>query len=132
MDGPEGTGNHLEAKLARALRVRIPLANLAGAALAVVSCALTAAGIHGQSGIGPTDFIALGVFVAIVFPLGFWYGERTCGKAVAWMVDERPATREEQRRVLSYPWQTARFGLSAWSVAAVGWTTLALGGGHSW
>lgn len=122
----------LEAALARSLRFRIPIANLAGAVLALVSGGLTAAGIHGQRGIGPTDFIAFGVFAVVVTPLGFWYGERECGKTLAWLTEGRPATRDEQRRLLSYPWMTARFGMAAWTVAALFWTTLATLGHHNW
>jgi adenylate cyclase len=112
--------------------VRIPLANLAGAVLALVSGGLTAAGIHGQRGIGPTDFIAFGAFAVVVTPLGFWYCERQCAKALAWLIEERPATRDEQRRLLSYPWVTARFGMTAWTVAALFWTALSEFGHHNW
>jgi adenylate cyclase len=129
---PDQDPEQLEAALGRALRLRIPLANLAGAILALVSGALSAAGLKGQQGIGPYDFVAFGIFAVVVTPLGFWFGERQIKRGLGWLTARRPASRHEQRVVLSYPWLTARFGMSAWTIAAVVWTTMAVLGDHTW
>jgi adenylate cyclase len=127
-----GAGAEIETALGHGLRVRIPLAHFAGAVLAFASGALTATGIHGQPGVGRVDYITFVVFLAAITPPAFWYHERIFRRSLAWLREDTPATRQDQRNVLLLPWRTARAGMVAWAAGAVIWGFIAANNNDSW
>src|SRR5690349_5506918 len=98
-----GSGQDLFDDAAKRLSLRLPLANFVGAVLALSSGALTSAGIKGQFGAGWGDVVLLVIYLAIAGPVGFFLAGRTCLQSSQWLIADRTATRDEQRRVLLVP-----------------------------
>jgi len=109
----------------------VPAANLVGGALALASGALTSAGIKGESGAGWADIVLFVVYMAVAGVVGFALGGRTCAKSTQWLVADRPATQDEQRRLLLVPLWLALQGMVGWGGAAVAWSVLTAGSHHS-
>jgi adenylate cyclase len=126
-----GCGQDLYDDAAKRLSLRLPIANFVGAVLALSSGALTSAGIKGQLGAGRADIVLLIIYLAIAGPVGFILAGRTCEKSMRWLVADRTATREEQRRVLLVPLSLALQGMLGWMGAAVAWSLLTAAGHHS-
>lgn len=108
---------------------RVSLAHTVGALFAAVSGALAAANIPGKGpgiGWGPIDFILFGVYVPVAFVACGMRSTRSYKRATVWLGEERPPTREEQRRTLRLPFTEATEGMGPWLLAAVIWVTLDL------
>jgi len=127
----ERRGQDLFEDAGRRLAVRVPAANLVGGALALASGALTSAGIKGESGAGWADIVLFVVYMAVAGVVGFALGGRTCAKSMQWLVADRPATQDEQRRLLLVPLWLALQGMVGWGGAAVAWSVLTAGSHHS-
>ncbi|HWA64877.1 MAG TPA: adenylate/guanylate cyclase domain-containing protein [Mycobacteriales bacterium] len=132
MTVPSTSAGELKHSLIQRLRVRVPLANLIGAVLAFVSGALTAAGIRGQRGVQPSDFIVFALFFAVSTPLGYSQCKEGLRRSLDWLMSGRQATVRDQRMVLWFPWRVARGSLYVWVTAAVVWGALAASGHHPW
>ncbi|HVW79902.1 MAG TPA: adenylate/guanylate cyclase domain-containing protein [Mycobacteriales bacterium] len=122
----------LESAVGRRLKLRLPAAHFVGAVLAFVSGALTAAGIKGQQGVGLVDIVTFLVFFAIASPLYFWYFGRLIRATLAWLREDRPATREEQKAVLALPWRMTEAGIVGWVAASIVWGTITASHHDSW
>lgn len=127
----ERPGAELFADAGRRLTMRMPAANLVGGALALASGALTSAGIKGQPGVGWADIVLFVVYMSVAGPVGFTVAGRTCAKSTQWLVADRPATSEEQRRLLLVPLWLALQGMLGWFGAALAWSLLTAIGHHS-
>src|SRR3954451_3092451 len=75
------------------------LAHGVGGVFAGVSGALASSNIpaHGH-GFGPVDFILFGAFLPIAFVACGLRSKRSYLRATVWLAEERPASREEERR----------------------------------
>jgi adenylate cyclase len=125
--------DELASQLGRKLMVRIPTAHLIGAVLALASGALTAANIHGQPGIGKTDYITFVIYFFVISgPLTSWYINKKSTLAIGWLGEQRPPDQREQRTLLILPWITAVTGFIAWAVAALIWLEISYASHHSW
>src|SRR5207253_10122885 len=124
-------GQDLSAAAGRRLAVRMPAANLVGGGLALASGALTSAGIKDQPGAGWGDIMLFVGYMSVAGPVGFVLAGWTCAKSMRWLVADRPASREEQRRLLLVPLWLALQGMIGWVGAAVAWSLLTASGHHS-
>jgi adenylate cyclase len=132
MTGRVTESQELGRRLALRLAVRIPTAHLVGAVLALASGALTAADIHHQPGVGRVDIITFLVYFPISGGIGYWYLDRRCRAALAWLRESRDASPAEQRATLAIPMVSAVTGLVAWFFAAVIWLPITFPAHHSW
>jgi adenylate cyclase len=117
----------LQARLGWAMGKRVSLAHLVGAVFAAVAGALAAANIPGK-GIGWTrvDFILFAVYLPVSGVACGVRSMRSYKRATVWLSEERPPSREEQRRTLRLPFTEAAEGMVPWLVAAVIWVVLNL------
>src|SRR2546423_8092499 len=106
---------------------RVGPAHLVGALFAAVSGALASANIPGHGhGFGPVDFILFAVYVPASGVACGLRSTRSYKRATVWLGEERPPTREEQRRTLRLPFTEAVEGMGPWLLAAVIWVALNL------
>jgi adenylate cyclase len=115
----------LLAGIERRLWLQCTAANLAGAALAAVSGALTSANIAHQPGFGRIDLITLCLYLALAAPLGGAWVSRLSKRPGTWLLEGRPPTAAEQREVLAGPWKFTVVTMLGWLGAAVIWSGLA-------
>lgn len=111
--------------LARRLWTRIPLAHVAGGALALASGILTGR-VRGQPNFGWSDAVALVLYFSAVLPVGWWLTARLSSRACVWLVEGRAPTYQEQRRTLMLPWYQAIIGMAGWAGAAVLWSFITI------
>jgi adenylate cyclase len=127
----EPRGQDLADDAGRRLLARLPVANFVGAGLALASGALTSAGIKGQPGFGWGDIVLFVGYLSVAGPAGFTLAARTCARRTRWLVADRPASRDEQRRLLLVPLWLALQGMLGWAGAAIAWSLLTAAGHHS-
>ena len=83
-------------------------------------------GFHLERGI-----VLFVVYMSVAGTVGFVLAGRTCAKSMQWLVADRPASREEQRRLLLVPLWLALQGMIGWVGAAGAWSLLTASGHHS-
>jgi len=106
---------------------RVGLAHGVGAVFAAVSSALASANIRGQGAFSqPLDFAIFGAYLAIAFVACGLRSMHSYKRATVWLAQERPPTREEQRRTLRLPFTEATEGMAPWILAAAFWVVLDL------
>src|SRR6058998_3328324 len=106
---------------------RVGPAHLVGAVFAAVSGALASANIPGHGhGFGTVDFILFAVYLPVSGVACAIRSDHMYRRATLWMAEERPPTREEQRRTLRLPLTEAVEGMGPWLLAAVLWAVLDL------
>jgi adenylate cyclase len=128
--GTAGTSQDLYDEVGRRLSSRIPVANFVGAGLALASGTLTSAHIEGQRA-GWQDIVLFIVFMCLAAPLGYRLASQTCIKSMQWLLADRKASREEQRRLVMVPLWLAVQTMVGWALAAVAWSLLSAAGDHS-
>ncbi len=124
------TGEELLEHVGRQISFRLPSAHLLGALLALVSGALTSAGIEGQLGLSWPDIVLFVAYFSLAVPVGFALGNRTCHTSMRWLAADRSPTRDDQRRLLLIPLHLSFQGLITWAGAAVAWSALTLASHH--
>jgi len=106
---------------------RVGPAHLVGAVFAAVSGALASANIPGHAkGFGTVDFILFAVYLPVSGVACSLRSDHMYKRATVWLAEERPPTREEQRRTLRLPFTEAVEGMGPWLLAAVLWVVLNL------
>jgi adenylate cyclase len=125
MANAAGDGRELCNRLGYKTARRLLSAHLVGAVLAAMSGALTSASIKGHGwGFEPLEFAVLGGYLAVAGIAGMLAGSGSYDRALAWLQDDRPPTKEERRLTLGLPWRLAAQGLTFWLVAALIWGVL--------
>ncbi len=103
------------------LSVVISVTNLIGAC-AVLALAFLVVPLPTVDNLGHVrlvNAIAAAAYVMVAVPVGAVLGTRRLWQLRRWLLEERPATPEEQRTVLHAPLRLSLMQLAWWSVAAV-------------
>ncbi len=119
-----GCAGGLLARVERRLWLQCSAANLAGAALAAASGALTSANMTHQRGFGRIDLITLCVYLALAVPVGGAWVSRRAKRSMQWLLEGRPPTATEQAEVLAGPWRLTVVSMLGWLGAATIWSGL--------
>jgi adenylate cyclase len=121
------SGHELREQLGIRMGKRVSVAHVVGAVFAVVSGSLASANIPGHGrGFSKVDFILFAVYLPLSGVACGLRSMRSYKRATAWLAEDRPPTREEQRRTLRLPFTEAAEGMVPWVVAAVLWVVLNL------
>ena len=123
MKGAVTPGQELCQKVGWRMGLGAGLPHLGGVVFAVISSKLASIPGHG-SGFGNFDFAVLGAYLLVVSPACAFRSRHSYLKATPWMMEDRPPTPEDQRRVLRQPMTQAAEGMVPWIGAAVIWTVL--------
>jgi adenylate cyclase len=105
---------------------RVGLAHTVGAVFAVISGALAASNIPGSLKFGAVDIVIFSLYFPLAFVGCGMRSTRSYKRATTWLAEERPPTREEQRRTLRLPLTEATECMVPWLLAAVIWVTVNL------
>jgi adenylate cyclase len=101
---------------------RIGLAHMVGAAMALISGNLVNANVGPRTGVHWwPDLAIFGVYFAVAFPACGFVSNLSFVRATRWLVDARPPTADERRRVLRQPMRQAVEGFVPWLGAALIW-----------
>lgn len=98
------------------LLTRVPLANLCGAGLSAASGAVAYS--HGGPGFSLDDAVILGLYMAVILPVGGIVVRSASQAALGWMAEGRPPTHVEQRKTMLLPWVIAGTSMVGWAGGA--------------
>ena len=118
-DTPEA---QLAARIGWRMGRRIGLAHIVGAVMALISGNLVNANVGPRTGVHWwPDLVIFGVYFAVAFPLCGFFSNLSFVRATRWLVEARPPTPDERRRVLMQPLRQAMEGIVPWLGAALIW-----------
>jgi adenylate cyclase len=119
-------GPQLARRISRRLGAACTFSNLDGAVFVFVYLSYVVPSA------GPTDLadvLRFAGFMFLMLPIGAVLSKARTDRALAWLVERRPATDEERRATLRLPFHLAAISFAGWIVAAAVFGLLELGQG---
>ena len=103
------------------LSLVITLTNVIGACsvLAIAYFVVPLPAVEDVGHVRLVNAIAAAAYVAVAVPVGAWIGIRGLLQLRQWLVEDRPASTQEQRTVLHAPLRLSLMQIAWWAVAAV-------------
>src|SRR4051794_3715413 len=84
-----------------------------------------------QGSSSTTDILVFLGFIAVAFPVTGWWCERIASRALAWIIEERPATEEERALTLNMSRRIALVTFVPWLSAAIFFGLVNVVSGHT-
>src|SRR5688572_14173682 len=123
---PDEPGAAISRRTQLQLVVSLTVANLVGTAVVFVllGLVLPRPEVASETDTLIINLIVAGIYVLIGLVVGTWWGMRRLRGLRHWLRTDRPATADEQLRVLTAPYSIVRVHAFLWGLGAVGFAIL--------